>query len=130
MAAEQSAIRKKLEEIRNNLKGGNNELGNNLSELLNELEKQEKDLVNRRFKNIINRQKNILTRLLDSEKALNERGMEEKRESKTAKKQNQGNNLRIDQYNKEKIKSIEDIRTIDPRLNKYYKEKAVEYLNN
>lgn len=130
MAAEQSAIRKKLEEIRNNLKDKKGGVGDQLNELLKELEKQQKDLVNKNFNNTLNRQKEILTRLLESEKAMNERGQEEKRESKTAKNNNQGNKIQIQEYNKTKLKNIEDIRSINPSYIKYYKEKANEYLNN
>jgi isoleucyl-tRNA synthetase len=130
MAAEQSAIRKKLEEIRNNLKDKKGGVGDQLNELLKELEKQQKDLVNKNFNNTLNRQKEILTRLLESEKAMNERGQEEKRESKTAKNHNQGNKIQIQEYNKTKLKNIEDIRSINPSYIKYYKEKANEYLNN
>ena len=128
MAAEQAAIRKKLEEINSKLKNDKG-LGNTLNELIKNIEQQEKDLVNKRFNNLFKRQKEILTRLLESEKAMNERGMEEKRESKTAKNNNIGNNFRLNEYKQKKQNLIEDIRTIDPRLNKYYKEKANEYLN-
>ncbi len=130
MAAEQSAIRRRLEEIRNELNKEGKGQGNQLNPLINELEKQQEDLINKRFSpEMINRQKEILTRLLESEKALMERGFEEKRESKEGKNLNNGNQIRFDEYNKQKLKQIELLRTIDPVYNKYYKDKANQYFN-
>lgn len=131
MAAEQSAIRQKLEQLKNELNKQGKGEGNQLNPLLKELEKQEEDLVNKRFSpELIRRQQDILTRLLESEKALRERGFEEKRESKEGKNQNNSNLIRFDQYNKEKLKQIELLRTVDPVYNKYYKDKANQYFNS
>src|SRR5690606_18703292 len=49
MAAEQTAIRQRLEQMRNELNKGGKGLGNQLNPLINELEKQEKDLINKNF---------------------------------------------------------------------------------
>lgn len=130
MVAEQSAIRQRLEQLRNEMNKDGKGLGNSLNPLINELERQEKDLLNKRFsKEMINRQQDILTRLLESEKALLERGFEEKRESKSGKDFNLSNQKRIDEYNQQKLKQIEMIRTVDPLYRKYYKDKASEYFN-
>ena len=131
MAAEQSAIRRRLEELKNELNKEGKGQGNQLNPLLNELEKQQEDLVNKRFSpEMIKRQQEILTRLLESEKALMERGFEEKRESKSGKNQEKGNQIRFDEYNKQKLKQIELLRTIDPIYNKYYKDKASQFFNS
>ncbi|MFK7785723.1 MAG: hypothetical protein AB8B56_11435 [Crocinitomicaceae bacterium] len=130
MAAEQSAIRKRLEQLRKELNKGGKGEGNKLSPLIKELEEQERDLVNKRLSNnMIKRQQDILTRLLESDKAQRERGLEEKRESKSGKNQNNGNLIRFDQYNKEKLKQIELLRSVDPAYRKYYKDRANEYFN-
>ena len=130
MAAEQTAIRQKLEQLRNELNKEGKGQGNKLNPLINELEKQEKDLINKRFGNeLINRQKQILTRLLESDKAVMERGFEEKRESKSGKVGFSSNQIRFEEYNKQKLKQVEIIRAVDPMYNKYYKVKASEYFN-
>ncbi len=130
MAAEQSAIRKRLEEMRDQLNKEGRGEGNKLNPLINELEKQERDLLNRKFSpELITRQKNILTRLLESEKALMERGFEEKRESQDGKNKNISNQIRFEEYNKEKLKQIELLRAVDPVFRKYYKDKANQYFN-
>lgn len=131
MAAEQNAIRQRLEQLKNELNKQGKGEGNQLNPLLKELEKQEEDLINKRFSpDLIRRQQDILTRLLESEKAIKERGFEEKRESNEGKNQNNSNLIRFDQYNKEKLKQIELLRTVDPVYNKYYKDKANQYFNS
>ncbi|MCH2223180.1 MAG: hypothetical protein MK066_00325 [Crocinitomicaceae bacterium] len=130
MAAEQSAIRKRLEQLKNELNKSGKGEGNRLNPLIDELEKQEKDLVNKRLNNnLIKRQQEILTRLLESEKAIMERGYDEKRESKEGKNENNGNLIRFNEYNKEKLKQIELLRSVDPAYRKYYKDRANEYFN-
>lgn len=130
MAAEQTALRMKLEELKNQLNKEGKGKGNQLNPLINELEKQEKDLINRNFSNdIIERQKNILTRLLESEKALMERGFEEKRESKSGNNLPNGNQIRFDEYNKQKLKQIELLYSVDPVFKQYYLDKANQYFN-
>lgn len=130
MAAEQSAIRQKLEEMRNKMNKEGKGEGNKLNPLIQELEEQERALINKRLdNNLVKRQQEILTRLLESEKALLQRGFDEKRESKEGKIENNGNLIRFDEYNKEKLKQIELLRSVDPTYNKYYKDRANEYFN-
>jgi hypothetical protein len=130
MAAQQSAIRKRLEELRNEMNKDGKGSGNELNPLIQELEQQERDLINKRLgDNLIERQQRILTRLLESEKALIERGLDEKRESKEGKSENNSNHIRFEEYNKEKLKQIELLRSVDPAYRKYYKDRANEYFN-
>lgn len=130
MAAEQTAMRQKLEEMRKELNKDGKGSGNKLNPLIDELEKQEKDLINKNFSpEMIKRQKNILTRLLESEKALMERGFEDQRESKEGKNVNFGNQIRFEEYTKQKLNQIELLRSVDPMYRKYYKDKANEYFN-
>jgi hypothetical protein len=130
MAAQQSAIRKRLEQLRNELNKDGSGQGNELNPLIKELEEQERSLVNKRLdNNLIKRQKEILTRLLESEKAIEERGLDEKRESKSGKNQNYSNQIQFEEYNKEKLRQIELLRAVDPAYKKYYKDRANEYFN-
>ncbi len=130
MAAQQAAMRQRLEQMRKELNKDGKGTGNKLNPLIDELEKQEKDLINKNFSaDLIKRQKNIMTRLLESEKALMERGFEDKRESKEGKNQNFSNQIRFDEYTKQKLNQIELLRSVDPLYRKYYKDKANEYFN-
>ena len=130
MAAEQSAIRKKLEELRDQLNKEGKGEGNALNPLIEELKEQQKRIINKKIdKETFTRQQDILTRLLESEKALIERGFEDKRESKGGKNIEKSNQILFNQYNKEKLKKIELLRFAEPSYKKYYKEKANEYFN-
>jgi len=70
-----------------------------------------------------------MTRLLESEKALLERGYEEKRESKSGNDQIKSNLIEIKTYNRDKLKQIEMLNVVDPSFNNYYKSKAESYFN-
>lgn len=130
MAAQQGAIKEQLkklsERLQNQSKGG---LGDakNLEQKLNETEKE---LLN---KNItpesIRRQEEILTRLLEAEKALKERGFEEKRISKKGKKTFNRNPEEFLEYTKVKISDEEILKVVLPSLNLFYKKKVNEYFN-
>jgi hypothetical protein len=130
MAAQQSAIRKKLEQMRQELNKDGKGTGNKLNPLIRELEQQQQDLINKRFdRDLVKRQREILTRLLESDKALMERGLDEKRESKEGKNINNSNQIQFKEYNQEKLRQIELLRSVDPTYNKYYKDRANEYFN-
>lgn len=130
MAAQQTAIRQRLEQLRNEMNKDGQGKGNQLNPLIKELEQQEKDLINKQFSpEMIRRQQDILTRLLESEKSLRERGFEEKRESTSGKNVNYGNLIRFDEYKRNKLGQVELLRAVDPLLTKYYKDKASKYFN-
>jgi hypothetical protein len=130
MAAEQTAIRQRLEQLKQELNKEGKGLGNQLNPLLKELEAQEKDLLLKRVNpQTIQRQKEILTRLLESENAIMKRGYEEKRESQTAKDLEKGNQIRFDEYKRSKWNELELIKSIDPSLQLYYKQRSDAYLN-
>jgi hypothetical protein len=130
MAAEQTAIRQRLEQLKQELNKEGKGLGNQLNPLLKELEQQEKDLLLKRVNpETIQRQKEILTRLLESENAVMKRGFEEKRESQSAKDEQKGNQIRFDEYKKAKWNELELIKSIDPSLQLYYKQRSDKYLS-
>lgn len=130
LAAEQEKIRRMLQELqkKNGGKEAKDQLSKELAELMKEMEKTEEELVNKRLdQELIKRQKDIETRLLESEKSMRERGEEEERkaeQSKTIKKSVPPN---LNQYFKNKEKQIELLKTIPPALTPYYKKEVDEY---
>ena len=130
MAAQQAALRAKLEQLRREMNKDGKGSGNALNPLINALDQQEKDLINRNKKaDFVKRQKEIITRLLESEDALRERGFDEKRESKSAKDYNNGNLKAINQYNQQKAKQLDVLHLLNPSYRKYYKDKVNQYFN-
>jgi len=125
MAAQQAKIREEL----NKLKDGKNGQGiNGLSKLM---EQNETDIVNKRItQQTLNRQQEILTRLLESEKAEREREWDDKRESKEGKTKVINNPELFFEYNKEKEQEVDLIKTTPPNLNNFYKKKVTQYFQN
>ena len=130
MAAEQEAIRNQIQQMNQQMnKDGQGSLGN-LEKLAKMMEQTETDLVNRRItQETINRQKEILTRLLKAEKAEREREMDHKRKSSEAKNENFGNPTDFFEYNMLKKRETELLRTVPADLKPYYKNKVSEYFN-
>ena len=75
----------------------------------------------------LNRQKEIMTRLLEAEKAVRERELEETREAKQANENFEKPNLKFEEYKKAKMKELELIKTVPANLSPYYKEKVNQY---
>jgi hypothetical protein len=95
------------------------------------MEETEKDLVNKIIDpETIKRQTEILTRLLESEKAEKERDLDEKRESNEAKNEFYSNPSKFFEYKSIKTKEVELLKTIPPSLKTFYKNKVNEYFYN
>ncbi|MEN7547705.1 DUF4175 family protein [Rapidithrix thailandica] len=138
LAAEQEMIRNALKQGMGQDKIGGEKPGEKEGEngrdggygkLLEEMEKTEEDLINKRItQETINRQKEILTRLLESEKADKERELDNKRKAETAKQQFQRElPEEFSEYLKSKEMQIELLKTIPASLNQYYKNEVNEY---
>jgi hypothetical protein len=126
MAAQQAKIRQELNKLKK--ENGGKEGVNGLSKLM---EQNETDIVNKRItQQTINRQKEILTRLLESEKADREREWDDKRESKEGKNQTKGNPELFFEYNMQKKQEVDLIKTTPPSLNSFYKNKVTQYFQN
>jgi hypothetical protein len=105
--------------------GGDGDIG----KLLDDMEKTEEDLVNKRItQETLKRQKEILTRLLESEKAMREREQDQKREAEKPKDPKERKNpTEFSEYLKIKEKQVELLKSIPASLNPYYKKEVNEY---
>jgi hypothetical protein len=130
MAAQQEMIRKALQEYQQQLNSEQAGSGSPLNKPIEDMEKTEEDLVNKNLNlETLQRQKEILTRLLESEKAEMERDLDEKRESNEANFINNGNPVQFFKYNSLKRRNgTELLKTVPPNLNPFYKQKVSEYL--
>ncbi|MBA3704873.1 MAG: hypothetical protein H0W84_02925 [Bacteroidetes bacterium] len=129
LAAQQAAIRQELQKMADQIKDGKG--AGNLGKLAEKMEETETDLVNKMLSlETIKRQEEILTRLLESEKAEKEREMDEKRQSNEAKNENFSNPNEFFEYNRLKQKETELLKTVPPSLNPFFKTKVNEYFNN
>lgn len=128
MAREQQMIRQAMQEINKmENKDGKGALGN-LDKLMKEMEQTETDLVNKRIQQeTISRQQEILSKLLDAEKADREREQDQKRESKEGITPAPANSIILQEFQKIKQKETDLLKTVTPSLNSFYKIKVGDY---
>ena len=95
------------------------------------MEQNEADLVNKRLtQDLINRQKDILTRLLEAETAERERDEKEERESITARQYNNVVPPSLEEYIKKQKGSVELYKKIPPKLKPFYRVISEKYVQN
>jgi len=95
------------------------------------MEKTENDIVNRNItQETLKRQSEIMTRLLEAEKADQERDQEEKRKSNEAKTQQYSNPNNFLEYKLLKQREAELLKTVPPALTPFYKGKVNDYFNS
>ena len=129
LAAQQELIRKALLEMRME-QGGGSQNSKELKKLYEMMEKTEEDLVNKKLSaETVLRQQEILTRLLESEKAAREQDTEEKREAKQPSPNIRPLSPAAIKFVKRPASSIEFLRRAAPSLTPYYKQKAGEYFH-
>ena len=127
----EEAIRKMMQECQDALKSENGVGDRTLDKIIKDMEQTEKDLVNRTITmETINRQKNIETRMLESERAEMEREKEDKRESTEAKDIRNPNPPKEWNMDKKTQQQTEMLKSIPANLNYYYKEKVNQYFYN
>ncbi|GAB4131025.1 MAG: ATPase [Bacteroidia bacterium] len=129
MAAQQEYIRRMMQEAMkesNDPNGGGKAGGDTPSKM----EQTEKDLVNKQITaETMKRQQEILDKLLEYEKAEKQKEMDEKRESNEAKNQQLSNPNGFLEYNRQKEKEAELLKTVPPALTPFYKNKVNIYFN-
>ncbi|MBU1823208.1 MAG: ATPase, partial [Bacteroidetes bacterium] len=130
MAAEQAMIRKMIQELIDSQKGTEmgQKFGDELKELMEKMEESETDLVNKRVnQELIKRNQEIVTRLLESEKAMREQGEDDKRKGETANEVTRRPPPAFEQYIREKERQTELLRSIPPTFSPFYKREVDAY---
>jgi len=132
MAAQQEAIRKKLQDYQNQLKKeGRGKEAKGLNGIAKKMEENETDLVNKILRaESLKRQQEIETRLLEAENAERKRGEDEKRESKEGKNIDDNTNIQFFDYIRRQNKEVELLKTIPPKLKPFYKNKVNKYFED
>ncbi len=130
MAAKQAALRKALREKQQELQQrgkGSKEL----QEAIEDMDKVETDLVNKKLTNeTLRRQQDILTRLLEHDKAERERGLDEQRQAEAAREKERKMPPSLEEYLKKREAEVEMYKTVSPALKPYYKQLVEEYFKS
>ncbi|QJD77952.1 DUF4175 family protein [Spirosoma rhododendri] len=132
LAAQQAMVRDMLKKLEENAKGteAGKQQGDQVKDLMEKMDQTETDLVNKRItQNTINRQNQILTRLLESEKALKQQEEDPKRQAEAARSQKSSTPAFFDTIkNGQFTKQTEVLRSVTPNYNIFYKKEANQYL--
>jgi len=127
MAAQQEMIRRAMQQMEK-MRNEKGEKPGGLEDLMKKMEETEKDLVNKNLsQDMIRRNQDIITRLLESEKSQRERDEDEQRKAEQAKEVKPSVPPAFEQYIKNKEKQIELLKTIPPALSPYYRKEVDEY---
>ena len=130
-AARQAALRKALEQMRQDQQEQGKGGAGNLDELIEQMDKIETDLVNKRLNaELLARQENIETRLLEAEKADRQREWDNKRKSEQAQEKRKELPPALQEYIKNREAEIELYNKVSPSLRPYYKQMVNEYYNS
>ncbi|XOV92583.1 MAG: DUF4175 family protein [Bacteroidota bacterium] len=130
MAAEQEMIRQQMKELQDKLNGqpDGEKIGNSLSEIIKEMEESELDLVNKQLtQRLIERQKKLVTKMLEAEESMREQKIDPEREGQTADNFQRKNPPAYEEYLKARENEIELLKTIPIELNPFYKKEVNDY---
>ena len=128
LAAQQAAIRKEMQKMAQELNKDGSGSGNGLTKLAEEMEKNEKDIVNKNISpETLRRQQDIMTRLLEHEKAERERELDQKRTSNEGREQPPPDPARYFDHQRQRAREAELLRTVPPGLKPYYRDRVNAY---
>jgi hypothetical protein len=130
LAQEQSQLRKQIQKLQDELKGTElgKQLGNELKDLEKKMDENETDLVNKRINpELLKRSKELQTRLLEAEKAVQQQEEDPTRQSKAAQLYNRQTPPSMEKFMQEKQKQVELIRTVPPNYTPFYKKQTDNY---
>lgn len=130
LAEQQASIRRKIQELTSLLNskglGGSKEL----REAEQKMDKNETDLVNRRLSpDLMMRQKEITSRLLEAEKSLRQQEQDDKRASNSAQELSRPVPAELQKYIKDQKELLELYKTVPPQLKPYYKDMVENYFH-
>jgi hypothetical protein len=131
LANQQAAIRRQMQDLQSRLNGTGMGNAKELREIQQQMDKNETDLVNRRLTSEFQqRQKEILSRLLEAEKSLREQEQDNKRSSNAGKEIARPLPAELQQYLQNRQQLLELYRTVPPQLKPYYRAMVENYFRS
>lgn len=127
IAAQQAALRKQLNDINNQLKK-EGKSHPNLTKIQQDMDRNETDIVNKRItQQLLQRQSEILSRLLETKEALREQDQGKERESNSGKETTKEIPPALREILKNKQSVIDYYKTVPAELKPYYKKMVEDY---
>ena len=130
MAARQAALRKALKDKQQE-KQQQGQGQKELQDIIDGMDKIEEDLVNKRLSNeMLLRQQDILTRLLEHEKAERQREYDQQRKAEQATQYERKMPPSLEEYIRKREAEIDRYKSVSPSLKPYYKFLVEEYFDS
>ena len=131
MAAQQAALRQMAQKKAQELNADGSGDGKQMGDIAKEMEELERDLVNRDVSiETLERQQELMVRLLEAENAELVRGEDNKRKSTVGQQDLATEPPALEEYLKQKSQEVEWLRTIPLELDPYYRDRVNDYFNN
>ncbi len=126
-AAKQAQMRKALEKMQKE-KGEQGKGSKELQEIIDAMDKSEEDLVNKRLDNqLMKRQEEIVTRLLEAEQAQRQREKDNKRKAEVGEDKKKEMPAALKEYLKKREAEVEMFKNVSPALKQYYRNLVNDY---
>jgi hypothetical protein len=130
MAAQQAALREMAKKKAQELNEDGSGEGGEMKKIADEMEELERDLINRNVDiATLERQREILSRLLEAEEAERLRGEKEERKSRVGDQSLHPDSPQMIDYMKNKANELELLRTVPADLVPYYRDRVNDYFN-
>lgn len=130
LAQQQAALRRQIQELSSMLNSkGMNGNSKELRAIQEQMDKNETDMVNRRLNSeLLLRQKEIMSRLLEAEKSIRDQEEDNKRNANSGKDEQRPMPPELKQYLQSRQSLLDMYKTVPPALKPYYKKMAEDYL--
>jgi len=129
-AAKQAALRKALQDLQKEKQEQGKGAGG-FKDIIDQMDKIETELVNKKLNNeTLKRQMDIVTRLLEAEKAERQRELDEKRKSESGTDKIAAMPPSMKEYLKKRESEVQMYKTVSPALKTYYRGLVDAYYNS
>ena len=130
MAAQQAALREMAKQRAKDLNEDGSGEGDQMKKIADEMEELERDLINRNVDiRTLERQRDIVSRLLEAEDADRIRGEKNERKSRVGNQELHIDSPQMIDYLRNKANELELLRTVPADLVPYYRDKVNDYFN-
>ncbi|MGE5355686.1 MAG: DUF4175 domain-containing protein [Deltaproteobacteria bacterium] len=128
-AKQQAELRKALEQLKRERQEQGKGSGNELQKMIEDMNRIEEDLVNKRLDGqLLKRQQDLTSRLLEAERADRQRGFDNERKSETGTEKEKKIPPAIEKYLKEREAQLELYRSVSPTLKPFYRDLVRKYV--
>lgn len=133
LAQQQAQLRKQIQDLSSQLNssGGGGKNAKILQEIQQQMDKNETDIVNKRLNSeLIRRQQDILTRMLEAEKSIRNQDEDDKRSANTGKDLARPMPPELEKHLRERQEFFDTYKTAPPVLKPFYQKMSEDYLKN